>query len=183
VAKTLDLIRHGQSTFNAAYAETGLDPFEEDAPLTELGRRQVAATRGALAERTYDLVITSPLTRAIETTLGLFAGRDVPIIVEALHRERLDHSCDFGRSPAALAREFPELGFDHLDDPWWYLEMAEGVGIVAEPQAVFLDRVAGFDAWIRTREERAVAIVGHGTFFHHWSGQTFQNCEVVTISL
>ena len=42
MAKSLDLIRHGQSTFNATYAETGLDPFEEDARLTELGRRQVS---------------------------------------------------------------------------------------------------------------------------------------------
>ncbi len=73
MAKSLDLIRHGQSTFNAIYAETGLDPFEEDARLTELGHRQVSATRATLAERNYDLVITSPLTRAIETTLGHFA--------------------------------------------------------------------------------------------------------------
>ena len=183
MAKSLDLIRHGQSSFNATYAETGQDPFEEDARLTELGRRQVSATRATLTERNYDLVITSPLTRAIETTLGLFAGRDVPIVVEALHREKLEHSCDVGRSPADLAREFPALDFGHLEDPWWYLEMAEGVGIVAEPQAVFLERVAGFDAWIRAREEAAVAIVGHGTFFHNWSGQSFQNCEVVTMNL
>ena len=183
MAKRLDLIRHGQSTFNAIYAEAGLDPFEEDARLTELGHQQVSATRATLVERNYDLVITSPLTRAIETTLGLFAGRDVPIIVEALHRERLDHSCDIGRSPVELAREYPELDFDHLDDPWWYLEVAEGVGIVVEPMAVFLDRVAGFDAWIRAREEPAVAIVGHGTFFRNWSGQSFQNCEVVTMNL
>jgi broad specificity phosphatase PhoE len=183
LVKSLELIRHGQSTFNATYAETGLDPFEEDARLTELGRRQVSETRATLAERNYDLVITSPLTRAIETTLGLFAGRDTPIIVEALHREKLEHSCDVGRSPAELAREFPELVFDHLDDPWWYLELAEGIGIVAEPQAIFLDRVAGFDAWIRTREEPALAIVGHGTFFRNWSSQSFQNCEVVTLNL
>ena len=182
MAKRLDLIRHGQSTFNAAMAENRPDPFVEDARLSELGRRQVAAGRAALASQTYDVVVTSPLTRAIETALGLFGGRDVPIIVEPMHRERLEHSCDCGRSPSVLTREFPELAFEHLDDPWWYVELAEGVGIVTEPESVFLERVAGFDTWIRARGETSLAIVGHGTFFRNWTGRSFENCEVATIS-
>ena len=40
--KVVYLIRHGQSTFNAAYEQTGVDPMLFDAPLSALGVRQVA---------------------------------------------------------------------------------------------------------------------------------------------
>ena len=42
MTKIVHCIRHGQSTFNAHFAETGEDPLHFDAPLTELGQRQVA---------------------------------------------------------------------------------------------------------------------------------------------
>ncbi len=48
MTKIVHCIRHGQSTFNAHFAETGEDPLHFDAPLTELGQRQVAE-RGARA--------------------------------------------------------------------------------------------------------------------------------------
>ena len=103
----VDLLRHGQSTFNEAYAATGVDPLHFDARLTELGRRQVAEARERLLSKSYDLVVTSPLTRAIETAVGVFGGRGIPIVVEHLHRERLESSCDVGRSAAELSAEFP----------------------------------------------------------------------------
>src|SRR5690242_10039635 len=103
MSKLVDLIRHGQSTFNAAYAQTGSDPLHYDARLTPLGHSQVAEARERLRAGDYELVVTSPFTRAIETAIGLF-GTSRPILVEALHRERLESSCDIGRPAAALAQ-------------------------------------------------------------------------------
>src|SRR5258707_3685657 len=120
MSKLVDLIRHGQSTFNAAYAETGSDPLHYDARPTPLGHAQVAAARETLRATDYELIVTSPLSRAIETTLGLFGAPAAPILVEALHRERLESSCDIGRPAAALAQDFPSPAFDHLADPWWH---------------------------------------------------------------
>ena len=49
VSRTLFLVRHGQSVFNAYYAEHGRDPLIRDAPLSEIGRQQVEAARAKVA--------------------------------------------------------------------------------------------------------------------------------------
>src|SRR4051812_4510435 len=100
MTRTFHLIRHGQSTFNHAYELTGVDPGHIDAPLTELGHAQVEDARRAMEGVPVDLVIVSPLTRALQTALGVFRGKDVPVLVTCKHRERLESSCDVGRSPS-----------------------------------------------------------------------------------
>lgn len=179
--RTILCIRHGESAFNAAYRDDGVDPMLFDAPLTERGHAQVAAARGALHERAVDLVITSPLTRALQTTLGLFADHPHKphILVETLHRERLESSCDRGRSPAELRGEFPEVALDHLPDVWWHAAgEPDARGIHVEPLDVMLARMAAFAAAVRARPETAIAVVGHATFFHHLTGRWLENCEV-----
>ena len=59
-------------------------------------------------------MVTSPLTRAIQTTLGGFdaarlAERGVDIVASALHVEVCDTACDIGRPLAELREEFPQL--------------------------------------------------------------------------
>lgn len=68
------LIRHGQTAANAA----GLLLGRADPPLTELGRRQAAASARAAGEVTR--VVTSPLRRARETAATFGAG--VPVDVD-----------------------------------------------------------------------------------------------------
>jgi glucosyl-3-phosphoglycerate phosphatase len=181
MTRTFHLIRHGQSTFNQAYELTGVDPGHIDAPLTELGLSQVEDARRRMEGVAVDLVIASPLTRALQTALGVFKGRDVPVLVTCKHRERLESSCDVGRSPARLIQEFPSLSFDHLADPWWHDGEADERGVPYEPESVFRDRVEHFGEWLEERPERAIAIVGHGTFFRWLTGRWMANCEVVTL--
>jgi broad specificity phosphatase PhoE len=102
VNKSVLLIRHGESTFNAAYRETGVDPLHLDARLTETGLAQVADARERLRHTPIDLVVVSPLTRALQTALGIFADHPSrpTLLVEALHREHGFSSCDVGRAPA-----------------------------------------------------------------------------------
>jgi broad specificity phosphatase PhoE len=182
MSRTIHLIRHGQSTWNAHYAATGEDPLHFDARLTEHGHAQVAARAKELAKERYDLIVTSPLTRAIETTLGVFAahlGR-VPVVVEALHRERLESSCDVGRPASVLAAEFATLAFDHLDEEWWPNGCtADHRGIRLEPDDRFTTRVRSFRDWLAGRPEKRIAVVGHGTFFFHLAGRGLDNCELM----
>src|SRR3569623_3806715 len=96
------LIRHGQSTFNAHYEASGEDPLHFDARLTELGESQVEAARDRYRDRDYDIVLASPLTRAIQTAHGIFGTREIPIEICALHREWQISSCDIGRETADL---------------------------------------------------------------------------------
>lgn len=180
--KTVHLIRHGQSTFNAAFSDPWVDPLHFDAPLTPTGHEQVRAMRAVVADTAYDLVVTSPLTRAIQTALGLFGERH-PILVEPLHREYLASSCDVGRSPRALACAFPWLAFDHLDDPWWHDGEKDARGVPLEPMAMFEARLERFRAWLMARDEQVIAVVGHGTFFRHFAGCQLANCERFVMEL
>jgi broad specificity phosphatase PhoE len=175
-------IRHGESTFNATYADDGVDPMLFDAPLTERGHAQVAAARLELRETPVDLVLTTPLTRALQTTLGIFADHPSKpeIVVEPRHRERLESSCDQGRSPAELMREFPQIRLDHLPLTWWHAEgEPDARGLHVEPLDVMLARMEEFAEHLRNRTEPTLAIVGHGTFFHHLTGQWLRNCQVL----
>jgi broad specificity phosphatase PhoE len=183
MAKTVHFIRHGQSTFNQATGTTPwVDPMLFDAPLTAYGAAQAAALRPQAAALGVDIVVTTPFTRAVQTVLGAFPDH-VPVVVEALHRERLEASCDVGRAPAALQADFPSLSFDHLPFPWWYSEGGDPYDIVPEPEAVFNARVAGFRRWLAGRPETVLAVVGHGAFLRALTGEGFGNCELRTLRL
>ena len=177
---TVVLIRHGQSTFNAHYEATGTDPGHVDARLTEIGHQQAAAARQRMAGFPRpELVISTPLTRALQTTLAIFGGTGIPVDVTSHHREQLESFCDVGRTPAELAAEFPGLAFDHLDDPWWHNGPIDDRGLPVEPHAVFSERVTSFAQWLAAHPSATVAVVGHGTFFRHLTGRGFANCEIV----
>jgi glucosyl-3-phosphoglycerate phosphatase len=177
-------IRHGESTFNAAWRANPVDPLHFDAPLSETGWRQVSQARPTLARYPVELVLTSPLTRALQTARGLFEGHPgAPRIeVAPLLRERVENSCDIGRAPAALAAEFPSIDLSRLDDAWWHREgPPDERGICVEPIPVVQARAAQLRASLLTRTERVLALVGHGTFFFHLTGKVLSNCEVTEL--
>jgi len=188
MTKTVHLLRHAQSAFNEVYAEGDPDPMLFDAPLSALGHEQVTEARAAFKDLRFDVIIVSPLTRALQTAIGIFGDHDVPMQVEALHREYLENSCDVGRHPRALSDDFPSLTFDHLDEAWWYRESedhnhVESPVIAQEPMDNFFDRVEAFRASLWARPEDSVLVVGHATFFRRFSGgRMFANCELAAIS-
>ncbi len=170
-------IRHGESEFNAAHNDGEKDPLIFDAPLTERGQRQAQALKSQFAELSIKQVITSPLTRAIQTTLCIFED-SVPITVTEKHRELLTHSCDVGRSPADLQQDFPTLSFTHLPERWWHHGPENENGVAVEPEEVFLRRIAAFERGLVQIEQRPLAVVGHGNVFKAIIGRTMHNCEV-----
>lgn len=171
------LIRHAQSTFNAVHDTHGVDPGHRDAPLTPFGHEQVNAARTRVRHLSPELVLTSPLTRALETCDGLFGALDAPVVVEPLLAEQLASSCDVGRSPGELAAEFPRWSFDHLEDPWWFVGPGDGL----EPIERFERRVQRFMQALGERRERTVAVVGHAGFFGAIVGRRLANCEIVSL--
>jgi len=170
-------IRHGQSEFNAVFERGGDDPLVFDAPLSPRGREQARGIRDQVASLGIERVVTSPLTRAIETALHIFDGGP-PIEVDARARELLTHSCDVGRSPAQLAAQFPVVEFDHLEDIWWHQGPANEHGVAREPVPVFEARVAEFRNWLVAQPDRNMALIGHGNLFKALTGQKLANCEI-----
>jgi broad specificity phosphatase PhoE len=154
--------------------------------LTELGREQAKAAAAQVRDVPFELIVTSPLTRALQTSLTIFkdhpaAGR---IHVESLHRECLESSCDVGRAPVALRQDFPDLSFDHLDEVWWHQNgEPDHRGLVVETRETLDRRVQAFRNWLQDRPEGLIAVVGHGTFFYHLTGRFLRNCEIAVLEL
>ncbi len=182
--KSILCIRHGESTFNAAWRVTPVDPLHYDARLSEVGRSQVAQARAAVARYPVEVVLASPLTRALQTARGLFDGHPNAPRIEAvpLLRERVENSCDIGRAPAAIAAEFPSIDFSGLHDAWWHRDGApDARGVCVEPVDVVQRRVAQVREHVLARPEGVIALVGHGTFFLYLTGKVMANCEIAAL--
>ncbi len=174
----IHFIRHGQSEFNRIWANTGRDPQIRDAPLSALGHAQVeAASPMALALRP-DLIITSPLTRAIQTTIGLFGTDVARIMVDPTHAERITNTDDVGSSPTDLQNRFSALDFRDLGDPWWPVGPVDELGVPLESDESFERRVAAFRSSMALRSQARIVVVGHGNFFGALLGRHLENCEI-----
>jgi broad specificity phosphatase PhoE len=188
--KQIHLIRHAQSEHNARAREVPdeevvrLDAAMRDAPLTPLGHAQAHALANEVAGlHQIELIVTTPLTRAIQTMLAAFGDHPAPRVVEPLHREYLDSFCDVGRPPDALSADFPMLRFDHLDDPWWYVAHAGNAPFAREDHSHFETRVEGFRHWLAARPEQTIAVVGHSTFLRRFTGVPFANAQRVVVTM
>lgn len=75
-------VRHGESELNRHMLSGGDFVFDDhyDAPLTELGREQVAETAEKLKNTNIDVVVTSGLRRAIETGEIINRYHGVPMV-------------------------------------------------------------------------------------------------------
>jgi probable phosphoglycerate mutase len=99
----LYLVRHGETDWNLQRRIQG----STDIPLNQTGRLQARSTGRLLARRSWDAIISSPLSRAAETAaiiadeLGLPAPQIVDAIVERAYGEAE------GLDDIELARRFP----------------------------------------------------------------------------
>jgi len=94
------LVRHGETEWARLGKHTGLT----DIPLTELGREQAVAVGARLTGRPFALVLSSPLSRALDTArLAGFANR-VQTSDDLLE---WDYGADEGRTTAEIRVERP----------------------------------------------------------------------------
>jgi probable phosphoglycerate mutase len=135
------LVRHGETEWSLSGAHTG----RTDLPLTERGREYARRLGAALRERTFALILTSPLRRARDTCE--LAGYGDLARIEPDLRE-WDYGDYEGRSTLEIRRERPD----------WHL-WRDGVpnGETAEHVAQRARRVI----------ERAVAAKGDVALFSH----------------
>jgi broad specificity phosphatase PhoE len=102
----LALVRHGQQQHPTSPV---FIPAEwVDPPLSDTGRRQAELVGKAFAERPVDVLVSSHLSRALETAraIGRHHGLD-PLVLEDLREVETFRDLDDGASPAdALAEPF-----------------------------------------------------------------------------
>ena len=99
----LVLVRHGESTWNERRLVQGQN---DEARLTELGRRQAAGVAEALRSQEFDLIVSSDLRRASETAAIIALVLGLPIETDQTLRERnfgVAEGRPLGELSAALA--------------------------------------------------------------------------------
>jgi len=103
------LVRHGET----AWARDGRHTGRTDIPLTDIGRAQARALGRRLAGHAFDLVLTSPLSRASETTtLAGFGGVARP----DADLQEWDYGAFEGRTSAEIRADHP--GWTIWQGPW-----------------------------------------------------------------
>jgi broad specificity phosphatase PhoE len=162
------LLRHGQSEFNLHFSATRRDPGIVDPRLTDLGHRQAADAARLLAAQRVTRIITSPYTRALQTTAPLARALRVPVVVNPIVRERYAFACDIGTPRTELERAWPEHDFSGLDEVWW--------PSIEEPAEAVQARAALFRAELAALPDWADAVVvSHWGFILCMTGQSVMN--------
>eukprot|EP00961_Rhodomonas_salina_P097715 1314425-Rhodomonas_salina.1 len=143
-----------------------------DAELTELGREQgkraAALPLAAQVDASVQLVVSSPLSRALDTAKLVLptatAKGKVAFVAHDDLRERSGWLLNAKRRPRAeLAAKFPGCDFETNlpteDDTLWTDEL--------ETEESTAERGYRFLCWLARRPEMDVAVVAHGGLFHY----------------
>ncbi|XP_056173154.1 phosphoglycerate mutase-like protein 1 [Syzygium oleosum] len=197
--KTLHLVWHAQGIHNVE-GEKNQDAYLSydlfDAHLTPLGWQQVSNLRKHVQAcglpKKIDLVITSPLLRAMQTAVGVFGGEgdtdgivapplmvanagnsDHPAIsslncppfiaVELCREDWGVYPCDKRRSISEYRPLFPAIDFSLIENEDDVLWTPD----VRENYEEVAVRGMKFWNWLWTREEKEIAIVTHGGFLFY----------------
>lgn len=180
VCKDILFVRHAEGIHNrdeAKYPDfhtSGRSTWPDyyDAPLTDLGRDQ--AKRFVLpseAIKMPQLLVTSPLSRAIDTCLIAFPGYGKQNIVATdLCRERISkYTSDVRKSRTELEKLFPTVNFSLLQTD---LDVQFETSKEMIPHEYNSDackaRAQNFVNWLLLeRQEEHIAVITHWVFLQH----------------
>ena len=152
--KTITLIRHGQSIFNAGQYKIG-DNIR-DCRLTDTGIKQASKLTNS-----FDLLIVSPLKRALETYLNSNISTK-KIVVSSLFKEHHDNNI-----------------INYLNGEKQFIETHEETQLRAKEAVEF----------VKAQKEENIGIISHGVFMGYFMEacgypiKKSQNCETFTIIL
>ena len=173
--KKIYLIRHAESEANAAM-DLDNPTYYYDAKITKKGEEQAIKARENLKKIKFDTFICSPLTRTLQTFSIIFPAQKP--LIQPLIREQLYHSCDVGRQPNILKKEFPEFDFSLLNKYWWNNDdPINEKKIVKENFNDIKIRLDKFKSWLNRDDSSTIALVSHGTFLSQVTGYLMENCE------
>jgi len=165
-----------------------------DAPLNDHGREQARAAGKELAKvlqgTPVDLVLVSPLSRALETIELLLSSAAIapPVrVMEVLREAHGVRPCDARQPRSAACARFPSFDFSAIEtehDTWHQPSVRETVHSLRL-------RCQQFEATLRALPHRDVVVVSHGVFLEHLlegslgasvvpptpPGQRYHNCE------
>lgn len=165
------LVRHGQVNHNLRRIYS-----REDEELNETGIKEAYELRKKLANISYDIIISSPLKRAIHTA-NIINSANKEIIIDERLRER---------DPGSLSGK--PLEVTNREEYWnYYSKIQYGT---SENIREFFNRVKEFLEDLKTKDYESVIIVAHSgvskAFYGYFNGINdgkflnlgLNNCEV-----
>ena len=158
MGKTVYLVRHGESLAQTAKAR-GVDrkhPSLRDCGITERGRQQAAALQ---LPSVPDLVVSSPLTRAIQTARIAFPHATIVLHAGATERGR--------GVPENLPRPVHELDLD------------DGIDASLVPEGWPEADAPDLAEWLGTRPERTICVFTHYNTIMKLARVRAENCAPV----
>ncbi|CAJ1957394.1 unnamed protein product [Cylindrotheca closterium] len=216
-------VHFGAPNFSDIFPETPENKSKYiDSPLTPEGIKQAQNLKSVLQrtrklkdygankmeERLFgslldeiDLVVVSPLTRALETMdIGLYPlikARNIPIVANPLASERLYLVSDVGQARKELKKMYEYVDFDSCisdDDRPWHFQPTEDLkktyvewrpsghgqvyACLGEPQDHFDRRMTELFLFLEERPERTIVLVCHAGVIDWFLHETFENCEL-----
>lgn len=187
----IHLFKHAESI-----TDVTLDWSKPDPSLTVLGLQQASQIiQDFPYSSSVTVIITSPLKRAVETTLAGFShildASNYPsseetagivsacgikdgakLIIDPDLQELSDHPCDTGSNRNVLEASFPGVSFNVLDKNWQIKEGGQaddGQAIEARAKKV-KTQLAELVEKLRTEEKKDIVVITHGNFMQFLSG-------------
>lgn len=148
------IVRHGQTDYNAAHKFDG----QIDTRLSELGKKQVQELAETLCDIKIDTIVSSPLSRAIDTATAIAKRQfnDLQVVIESAFTEIDCGDC------SGMARSDIEMNYKDLVKQWAENSdprFPRGENI----EDVELRAAKKFLDIIERNKGKTVLVAGHGT--------------------
>lgn len=181
----LYILRHGETDWNKALRLQG----QTDISLNEKGRQLARVTGEALKEIPFDLVITSPLSRAVETARLVLGARELPMITEERIKEIGFGVMEGGQVRNAAGEITDDSFYNFFYDPGNYepQEGGESIHDLVERTGAFLEELKTKTEW----KDKTILVSTHGAAMRalqanikhralkeFWGGGVPKNCAV-----
>lgn len=172
-------VRHGETTWNI---EGRLQGQTNESKLTQRGIKQAEELAETLEDLNYDIIISSPYERTLETAKIINKNKKKEIIIDDLLKER-----GYG----LLEGEYAKNGKYNIEQMWDFKDIYKDYEI--EPIDIFFERVYKFlDNIIKEKKHQKVLVVSHSgvsiamnTYFNGMPQNNnllslgIKNCEVI----
>lgn len=146
------ILRHGETQWNVESRIQG----HTNSELTPLGRRQAEALGKRMAGEAFDVLVSSDLTRAVDTASSVATRTGHPIVMDARFRERCFGVAE-GLTYGELDHQYPDA-FSRVRETDPDFEIPGG-----ESRRQFQSRVkAAFESLAAQHRGKRVVVVAHG---------------------
>ncbi|KAK9047540.1 hypothetical protein V6N11_053379 [Hibiscus sabdariffa] len=180
--KRIHLVRHAQGMHNVE-SEKSRDPLTSfeffDAQLSPLSWQQVLDQRRDVRESgllpKIELVIVSPMSRTLQTAVGIFGGEDQADGLDVtswedpnVEMDEVSRTTSKSRPPIVAYELCRERMIENEDDVLWDPNERETFEAVKV-------RAIKFIKWLWERKEEEIAVVSHGVFLQQAMIQLIEN--------